>query len=234
MPAKTKTSQAAPVHSGPLESMRILSVQQPFASALINGTKPFENRSWATPYRGRVYIHASKLCPRPARDTLEECSECPGTVMSMWDAEEQFVTGAIIGAVDLIEILDTNTIWILAQTPLDATELDYEEYRLLYPSQRAEFLPKWKHVHAAIKAIPEDVRNAHATGSPCWLVANPRKLVEPIPILGKLNLWKLSLPAARLKLVDVAIPAAPSTDPPVKAAKVKAASGTKRKGVQSK
>lgn len=39
--------------------MRVLAVKQPWASLLVLGHKPVENRSWGTPYRGDVAIHAS-------------------------------------------------------------------------------------------------------------------------------------------------------------------------------
>ncbi len=37
---------------------RVISVRQPFAWAISSGRKKVENRSWQTPYRGTVYIHA--------------------------------------------------------------------------------------------------------------------------------------------------------------------------------
>jgi ASCH domain len=38
---------------------RVLSVQQPWAGALIAGIKDVENRSWTTAHRGPLLIHAS-------------------------------------------------------------------------------------------------------------------------------------------------------------------------------
>jgi ASCH domain len=38
---------------------RVLSIRQPWAWAIAGGRKKVENRSWDTPYRGTVYIHAS-------------------------------------------------------------------------------------------------------------------------------------------------------------------------------
>lgn len=40
--------------------MLTLSIQQPWAWLIVNGYKDVENRSWGTPYRGKVLIHASK------------------------------------------------------------------------------------------------------------------------------------------------------------------------------
>lgn len=40
--------------------MKILTIQQPWAWAIVAGAKRVENRPWATPYRGPVAIHAGK------------------------------------------------------------------------------------------------------------------------------------------------------------------------------
>ena len=40
--------------------MKALTVSQPFASLIANGEKWIENRTWGTPYRGRLAIHAGK------------------------------------------------------------------------------------------------------------------------------------------------------------------------------
>jgi hypothetical protein len=46
--------------SGP----QVLSIRQPFAWAIAIGRKKVENRTWTTPYRGVVYIHAGKSFKR--------------------------------------------------------------------------------------------------------------------------------------------------------------------------
>lgn len=40
--------------------MRALTVQEPWASAIIYGPKDVENRPWATAHRGTLWIHAAK------------------------------------------------------------------------------------------------------------------------------------------------------------------------------
>src|SRR5258708_4725138 len=49
---------------------RVLSIKQPWAWAIASGRKKVENRSWSTPYRGTVYIHASRTLNRQAVDWL--------------------------------------------------------------------------------------------------------------------------------------------------------------------
>ncbi len=39
--------------------MKALSIKQPWASLIAHGIKDIENRTWATKYRGTIYIHAS-------------------------------------------------------------------------------------------------------------------------------------------------------------------------------
>ncbi|MFC3228808.1 ASCH domain-containing protein [Marinibaculum pumilum] len=46
---------------------KCLSIRQPYAFAIVNGWKPVENRSWWTPFRGPVWIHAGK---REERDDV--------------------------------------------------------------------------------------------------------------------------------------------------------------------
>lgn len=41
-------------------SLPILSIRQPWAWLIVNGWKNIENREWATQFRGRFQIHASK------------------------------------------------------------------------------------------------------------------------------------------------------------------------------
>src|SRR5262245_16833844 len=39
--------------------MKIITIRQPWAHLIVNGSKDIENRSWKTSYRGPVLIHAS-------------------------------------------------------------------------------------------------------------------------------------------------------------------------------
>lgn len=74
---------------------RVLSVKPHWAWAIVHGPKQIENRTWDTPYRGIVLIHASSR--RPPRSVR---SLVPG----MPDVDELDI-GAIIGAVRLTGIV---------------------------------------------------------------------------------------------------------------------------------
>ena len=47
-----------------LIGLRVLSLVQPWATFIVTGLKHYETRSWATPYRGLILIHASKKTDR--------------------------------------------------------------------------------------------------------------------------------------------------------------------------
>lgn len=75
--------------------MRILSVQQPWAWALVSGPKRIENRTWATPYRGPLLVHAGRT-PRPATDYPGK--GCPPAA--------EWPLGAVVGLVDLVDCVE--------------------------------------------------------------------------------------------------------------------------------
>jgi len=72
--------------------MFALTIQQPYAWAIMEGIKTVENRTWRPWYEGPLLIHAGKgkewMC-----DVLED-----GTAVS----REELVFGAILGVVDLV------------------------------------------------------------------------------------------------------------------------------------
>lgn len=45
-------------HSSRRSLVKIITVRQPWAHLIVNGSKNIENRSWPTSYRGPVLIHA--------------------------------------------------------------------------------------------------------------------------------------------------------------------------------
>lgn len=47
--------------------MKALTLTQPWASMVAIGVKTYETRSWSTPYRGPLAIHAAKGWPEEAR-----------------------------------------------------------------------------------------------------------------------------------------------------------------------
>lgn len=80
--------------------MKALSLTQPWANALFLGLKTWETRSWQTSYRGLLLIHAAKSFPSYAK-TFAETERMAGR------GETPMALGAIIGAVELVNIIPT-------------------------------------------------------------------------------------------------------------------------------
>ena len=72
-----------------------LSVQQPWAWAIMTGAKPVENRSWPTHYRGLLGIHAGKSRASMDVETIEFIEE-QGLVVP-----PNLTFGALIGTVEI-------------------------------------------------------------------------------------------------------------------------------------
>lgn len=73
--------------------MKILSVQQPFATLIVLGLKPDETRSWERKHRGEIGIHASMKIDK------ESCRREPikSALAAHGYNESNLPTGAIIG-----------------------------------------------------------------------------------------------------------------------------------------
>jgi hypothetical protein len=85
--------------------MKALTVQQPWAWAIVHGGKDVENRTRNLPgsYRGPVAIHAGK---REDEDGYYDdmIREALGTVDDSWVLEERLARGVIVGIVNLVSV----------------------------------------------------------------------------------------------------------------------------------
>lgn len=97
--------------------MRAISIWQPWASALVIGSKQIETRHWGTNYRGPLVIHASK---RKILWELEKYHSDFSFLGAMkpigWDARNNAMTdidklpfGALIGIGNLVECRKTES-----------------------------------------------------------------------------------------------------------------------------
>jgi hypothetical protein len=67
---------------------KALSIRQPWAHLILNGTKPVENRTWKTSYRGLLAIHAGLKIDRSLDYNFDHLER-----------------GAIVGYVELTDIV---------------------------------------------------------------------------------------------------------------------------------
>jgi hypothetical protein len=70
--------------------MKILSIRQPWAYLITQGSKDIENRTWPTNYRGPVLVHASLRVDK--RDGLAHGLD-----------PSKFQTGGIVGIAEIVD-----------------------------------------------------------------------------------------------------------------------------------
>lgn len=75
--------------------MKILTIRQPWAWAIIHAGKDVENRGWGTDYRGPVAVHAGKQ--------IDEAGFAQVLAITGFDVPEDLVLGAVIGVVDMVD-----------------------------------------------------------------------------------------------------------------------------------
>lgn len=74
--------------------MKAISVKQPWAWHIVNGTKDIENRKWKTKFRGRVLIQAATTIDTRAPKKLFDAIP-PGELKK----------GGLIGSVEIVDIV---------------------------------------------------------------------------------------------------------------------------------
>lgn len=141
--------------------MRVLSLKQPWATLIVRGVKRYEARSWQTPYRGRIAIHASTGTEPGVFDLVDQNDAMASVISGQgWsDASDlkSLPRMAVVGAVDIVRIVPAKQIW---------AKLASEDKVLLTSDEE----------------LPD--------GFFVWELASPVES-KPVSVKGKLNLWTL-------------------------------------------
>jgi hypothetical protein len=150
---------------------RCLSVREPWAWAITTGVRPVDIRSWGTPYRGRIAIHAStdrSNLSAAGQEEIEWLWENAGKLDLFQKAiQESTPGGYIVGSVELVGVVDTE-------------ELGLEEYE--------------QEVHRIASEHDLDPGLTYGWSDwdgNIWILATPRRYAKPIKANGKLRLWTL-------------------------------------------
>lgn len=167
--------------------MKAITILQPYASLLVAGKKTYETRSWDTPYRGKIAIHAGKGRPYE-RDKLffQRAEELLGRSV------DGLPRGAIIAVADLVECYQVcgNNVyndperekrWLESRPALgkdgkpirdaDGHRIGWEE--LPMPDEQEQYFGHF------------------GVGFYAWKLENITPLEEPIPIRGNQRLWEV-------------------------------------------
>jgi hypothetical protein len=144
--------------------VKALTVQQPWAWAIIHGGKDVENRTQAWTYRGPLAIHAgARLSERGCNRMPDLLDETRPDLMAEY-ATTSLTYGAIIGVVDLVDV--------------HQAEPETHAFGTIYAAACCE--SPWA----------EQSYTEHGGRARVHLeLANPRPLPEPIPCRGALGLW---------------------------------------------
>lgn len=97
-----------------LDLNKAISIKQPWAYLICAGIKDVENRTWATKYRGRVYIHASaKSVGQYFSEGVFTADQLNYLIQSKKiDLIEKVQLSAIIGHVDIVDcVVNYPSIW---------------------------------------------------------------------------------------------------------------------------
>ena len=81
--------------------MRALSIRQPWAWLVVNGYKDIENRTWTSPFRGRIYVHAGRRMIADDYPAQRDYILRSGIVIP-----ESLALGAIVGEVTITGCVD--------------------------------------------------------------------------------------------------------------------------------
>lgn len=89
------------------QTYTVLSLWQPWASMVVWGVKMFETRSWSSPYRGVLLIHAAKHWTQDEKDYCSRDPFAREIADRLGGAISDLPRGCIIGSVDLVDIMPT-------------------------------------------------------------------------------------------------------------------------------
>lgn len=137
-----------------------LSLWQPWASLIALGEKRIETRSWGTPYRGPLLIHATKKSPK---DAYELCYEYPFAEALArrgiaWPGA--LPRGAIVAVADLVTCIRLDDDLTVRDTLLVPFAREYERHF-----------------------------GDYAIGRHAWVLGRVRPVDPPIPTGGGRGLW---------------------------------------------
>lgn len=147
--------------------MRCLTLTQPWASLVALGAKKIETRSWATPHRGEVAIHAGKGWTAAERALVErepfKSALCGLTVETM-------PHGVVVATAELRAV------------------------RIMIDGPPGDPLLLQLDMNAVPE--PERTFGGYAEGRYAWMLENVRRLPSPVAALGRLGVFTLPEKAA--------------------------------------
>jgi len=116
--------------------MKALSLTQPWATLVALGAKRCETRSWSTPYRGELAIHASKGYPRWAQACAHEFR-----ALGYLPPDEPLPLGVVVAIVELEYVKTTEEQVLLTTSEQEMALGDYGPGRYAWMLRLIERVP---------------------------------------------------------------------------------------------
>ncbi len=145
--------------------MKCISLWQPWATLIAIGAKHYETRSWFTPHRGPLAIHAAK---KKDPYGLEACTKDPRFAAALAAAgitsPDALPFGSILCVVDLVNVYRVTKDGLLAPGGM------------------------------SVRGMPSSIEQAfgdYAVGRYAWLLQNVRRLPSPIDFKGAQQLFDI-------------------------------------------
>jgi hypothetical protein len=91
--------------------MKVLSLWQPWATLMAIGAKKIETRSWSTPFRGRLAIHAAKHEDRNIRAMTATPPYCDALKIAGYHKWSELPLGAIVAVVTVVDCRSTDELF---------------------------------------------------------------------------------------------------------------------------
>lgn len=120
--------------------LRAISLTQPWATLVAIGAKRIETRSWRTPYRGQLAIHAAKTFPTDARS---RCHQEPIKATLMASGIESLADlplGAVVAVGHLVDCVPTESLTSISR--VERAFGDYTPGRFGWLFEGVEPLPE--------------------------------------------------------------------------------------------
>ncbi len=158
--------------------MKTITLTQPWSQLVSLGAKKIETRSWSSPYRGELAIHAAKAFPGWARDCVYEppfrealAPYFASVATSLRRLEDYLPLGCVLATCRLANVLPTevldneNNVFSVSLEPLSEQERVFGDY---------------------------------SPGRFAWILEDVKLFPEPIPAKGALGLWEWIPPSSAL------------------------------------
>lgn len=140
--------------------MKTITIKQPWASLIVEGVKDIENRTWKTNFRGRVLIHAADKS-------------------WIWHKVLNYITPK------MKEVFVNNRLtgkWLRELTTGSIIgSVEIVDCVINHSSVWAE--------STTVRHMGDNVSFVDGDAVYNWVLANPIKFPEPIPIKGRLGFW---------------------------------------------